>query len=108
VPEHPPYRVVVVGAGFAGIGMAWALAQAGITDFLVVDRAGDLGGTWRDNTYPGLACDVPSNLYSFSFRPNRWSRRFPPRQERAGWWCPSTGSRPRTPIPPPSTTPGPS
>jgi cation diffusion facilitator CzcD-associated flavoprotein CzcO len=81
VPEHPPYRVVVVGAGFGGIGMASALTQAGIDDFLVVDRAGDLGGTWRDNTYPGLACDVPSNLYSFSFRPGRWSRRFPPRQE---------------------------
>jgi cation diffusion facilitator CzcD-associated flavoprotein CzcO len=80
VPEQP-YRVVVVGAGFGGIGMASALTQAGIDDFLVVDRAGDLGGTWRDNTYPGLACDVPSNLYSFSFRPGRWSRRFPPRQE---------------------------
>ncbi|HTX27756.1 MAG TPA: NAD(P)/FAD-dependent oxidoreductase, partial [Streptosporangiaceae bacterium] len=50
-------------------------------DFVVVDRAGDLGGTWRDNTYPGLACDVPSHLYSFSFRPWRWSRRFPPREE---------------------------
>jgi cation diffusion facilitator CzcD-associated flavoprotein CzcO len=81
VPEQPPYRVVVAGAGFGGIGMASALTQAGIDDFLVVDRAGDLGGTWRDNTYPGLACDVPSNLYSFSFHPGRWSRRFPPRQE---------------------------
>jgi len=81
MPEHSPYRVVVAGAGFGGIGMAAALKQAGIEDFLVVDRAGDLGGTWRDNTYPGLACDVPSNLYSFSFRPGRWSRRFPPRQE---------------------------
>jgi cation diffusion facilitator CzcD-associated flavoprotein CzcO len=79
------YRVVVVGAGFAGIGMAAALKQAGIEDFLVVDRAGDLGGTWRDNTYPGLACDVPSNLYSFSFRPSRWSRRFPPREEILGY-----------------------
>jgi cation diffusion facilitator CzcD-associated flavoprotein CzcO len=79
--EHPPYRVVVVGAGFGGIGMAAALKQAGIEDFLVVDRGGDLGGTWRDNTYPGLACDVPSNLYSFSFQPGRWSRRFPPQQE---------------------------
>jgi cation diffusion facilitator CzcD-associated flavoprotein CzcO len=61
--------------------MALALKQAGIGDFLVLDRATDLGGTWRDNTYPGLACDVPSNLYSFSFLPGRWSRRFPPRQE---------------------------
>jgi len=79
--EHPPYRVVVVGAGFGGIGMALALKRAGIEDFLVVDRGDDLGGTWRDNTYPGLTCDVPSNLYSFSFRPGRWSRRFPPQQE---------------------------
>ncbi len=81
MPERSPYRVAVVGAGFGGIGMALALQQAGIRDFVVVDRASDLGGTWRDNTYPGLACDVPSNLYSFSFRPGRWSRRFPPRQE---------------------------
>src|SRR5215472_14417774 len=81
MPEQSAYRVVIIGAGFGGIGMALALKQAGIEDFLVVDRAGDLGGTWRDNTYPGLACDVPSNLYSFSFRPGRWSRRFPPRQE---------------------------
>jgi cation diffusion facilitator CzcD-associated flavoprotein CzcO len=81
MPERSPYRVAVVGAGFGGIGMALALQQAGIRDFVVVDRASDLGGTWRDNTYPGLACDVPSNLYSFSFRPGRWSRRFPPRRE---------------------------
>jgi cation diffusion facilitator CzcD-associated flavoprotein CzcO len=72
-----PYRVVVIGAGFGGIGMAIALKQAGIEDFVVVDRADDLGGTWRDNSYPGLTCDVPSHLYSFSFRPWRWSRRFP-------------------------------
>jgi cation diffusion facilitator CzcD-associated flavoprotein CzcO len=76
-----PYRVAIIGAGFAGIGMAVALRRAGIKDFVVLDRADDLGGTWRDNTYPGLACDVPSHLYSFSFRPYRWSRRFPPRQE---------------------------
>src|SRR5262245_60978618 len=61
--------------------MAVALQQAGIEDFLVVDKADDLGGIWRDNTYPGLTCDVPSHLYSFSFRPWAWSRRFPPRQE---------------------------
>ena len=50
-----PHRVVVIGAGFGGIGMAIALKQAGIDDFVVVDRAEDLGGTWRDNSYPGLA-----------------------------------------------------
>ena len=81
MPGHPLYRVVVIGAGFGGIGMALALQEAGIEDFLVVDKGGELGGTWRDNTYPGAACDVPSNLYSFSFRPQRWSRRFPPQQE---------------------------
>jgi cation diffusion facilitator CzcD-associated flavoprotein CzcO len=81
MPEDSAYRVVIVGAGFGGIGMASALKRAGIEDFAVLDKAGSLGGTWRDNTYPGLACDVPSNLYSFSFRPSRWSRRFPPREE---------------------------
>jgi cation diffusion facilitator CzcD-associated flavoprotein CzcO len=76
-----PNQVVVIGAGFGGIGMAIALKRAGIEDFVVVDRADDLGGTWRDNSYPGLSCDIPSHLYSFSFRPWRWSRRFPPREE---------------------------
>jgi cation diffusion facilitator CzcD-associated flavoprotein CzcO len=85
MPEQSSYRVVVAGAGFGGLGMAAALRQAGIDDFLVLDRGDDLGGTWRDNTYPGLACDVPSNLYSFSFRPSRWSRRFPPRAEILGY-----------------------
>jgi len=81
VPEDSAYRVVVVGAGFGGLGMAVALEQAGIEDFLIVDKGDGLGGTWRDNTYPGAACDVPSRLYSFSSRPGRWSRRFPPQQE---------------------------
>jgi cation diffusion facilitator CzcD-associated flavoprotein CzcO len=81
MPGQSSYRVVVIGAGFGGIGMAAALQQAGIEDFLVVDKATELGGTWRDHTYPGLACDVPSHLYSYSFRPGRWSRRFPPQQE---------------------------
>jgi cation diffusion facilitator CzcD-associated flavoprotein CzcO len=76
-----PYRVVIIGAGFGGIGMAIALKRAGIDDFVVLDRADDLGGTWRDNSYPGLTCDVPSQLYSFSFQPWRWSRRYPARDE---------------------------
>jgi cation diffusion facilitator CzcD-associated flavoprotein CzcO len=76
-----PYRVVIIGAGFGGIGMAIALKQAGVDDFVVLDQADDLGGTWRDNSYPGLTCDVPSQLYSFSFEPWRWSRRFPARDE---------------------------
>ena len=76
-----PYRVAVIGAGFGGIGMAIALKQAGIDDFIVLERADDLGGIWRDNSYPGLTCDIPSQLYSFSFRPWHWTRRFPARAE---------------------------
>ncbi len=75
-------RVAVVGSGFAGLGMAVALKRSGIDDFVVLERADDLGGTWRDNTYPGCACDVPSQLYSFSFAPNpEWSRSFSPQPE---------------------------
>jgi len=71
------HSVIVVGAGFSGIGMAARLRQRGIEDFVVLDRGNDLGGTWRDNSYPGAACDVPSNLYSFSFALNpRWTRSF--------------------------------
>ncbi|NYG56896.1 flavin-containing monooxygenase [Nocardioides perillae] len=79
-----PTRVehLVVGAGFAGLGTAIKLDEAGRRDFLVVDRGHDVGGTWRDNTYPGAACDVPSQLYSFSFAPNpAWSRSFSPQPE---------------------------
>ena len=81
MPGHSSCRVVVVGAGFGGIGMAIALKKAGIEDFLVVDKGDGPGGTWRDNTYPGAACDVPAHLYSLSFRPGRWSGRFPPQRE---------------------------
>jgi cation diffusion facilitator CzcD-associated flavoprotein CzcO len=70
-------QALVVGAGFGGIGMAIALRRAGVTDFLVVERAKDVGGVWRDNTYPGAACDIPSHLYSFSFEPNpAWTHTF--------------------------------
>jgi cation diffusion facilitator CzcD-associated flavoprotein CzcO len=69
-------KVVVIGAGFGGIGAAVTLGQAG-HDVLVLERAGEIGGTWRDNTYPGCACDVPSHLYSFSFAPNPdWQRAY--------------------------------
>lgn len=75
-------EVAVVGAGFAGIGAAIRLRQAGIHDFLVFEQAGDVGGTWRDNTYPGCACDVPSHLYSFSFALNPdWSDTFSGQRE---------------------------
>ncbi|MBF9134455.1 MFS transporter [Plantactinospora sp. S1510] len=81
-PSSRHVHVVIVGAGFAGLGMAIRLAQQGIRDFVVLDRATDVGGTWRDNTYPGCACDVPSNLYSYSFVPNPdWSRCFSPQPE---------------------------
>jgi cation diffusion facilitator CzcD-associated flavoprotein CzcO len=71
------YRVAIVGSGFSGLGTAIRLKQEGIEDFVVLERAETLGGTWRENTYPGCACDVPSHLYSFSFAPNpEWSRTF--------------------------------
>jgi cation diffusion facilitator CzcD-associated flavoprotein CzcO len=71
------HRIAIVGSGFSGLGMAIRLKQEGIDDFVVLERAAELGGTWRDNTYPGCACDVPSHLYSFSFAPNPdWSRTF--------------------------------
>ena len=73
---------LVIGAGFAGLCAAIKLDEAGEHDFLVVERAADVGGTWRDNTYPGAACDVPSQLYSFSFARNPdWSRSFSPQPE---------------------------
>jgi cation diffusion facilitator CzcD-associated flavoprotein CzcO len=70
-------RVAIVGAGFSGLGMAIRLEQAGMHDFVVLERRADVGGTWYDNSYPGCQCDVPSHLYSFSFEPNPdWSRTF--------------------------------
>ncbi|HLT66251.1 MAG TPA: NAD(P)-binding protein, partial [Microbacterium sp.] len=73
---------LIVGAGFAGIAQALALRDAGVTSFLVVERAASVGGTWRDNTYPGIACDVPSHLYGLESHPwPRWSRVFAPGAE---------------------------
>ena len=75
LPAH--VRVAIIGTGFGGLGAAIRLRQAGRTDFVILERADAVGGTWRDNTYPGCACDVPSHLYSFSFAPNpAWSRSF--------------------------------
>jgi cation diffusion facilitator CzcD-associated flavoprotein CzcO len=75
-------RIAIVGTGFSGLGMAIRLKQAGIDDFVLLERAGDVGGTWRDNTYPGCQCDVPSHLYSFSFAPNPdWSRTYSRQEE---------------------------
>ncbi|MGZ6793758.1 MAG: flavin-containing monooxygenase [Mycobacteriales bacterium] len=75
-------RVTIIGAGFSGIGLAAQLLMDGVTDLTVLERGEDVGGVWRDNTYPGAACDVVSHLYSFSFAPEgRWSRRFAPQPE---------------------------
>lgn len=72
-----PAAVLIVGAGFAGLGTAIRLRQAGITDIVILERGAEVGGTWRDNTYPGAACDVPSLLYSFSFAQNPdWSHTY--------------------------------
>src|SRR5918997_3902826 len=75
-------RIAIVGAGFSGLGAAIRLKQEGIDDFVILEKADELGGTWRDNTYPGCACDIPSYLYSFSFEQNpRWTRMFAPWDE---------------------------
>lgn len=80
--RRPQHQVAVIGAGLGGLGMAVALQRAGIDDFVVLERAGDIGGTWRDNTYPGIAVDIPAQAYQFSFDLNpHWSRTFAPGRE---------------------------
>ncbi|MFJ3904673.1 flavin-containing monooxygenase [Streptomyces sp. NPDC090025] len=75
-------HIIVIGGGLAGLAAAVRLRRRGIRDFLVLDRGDRVGGTWRDNTYPGAACDVPSHLYSYSFALNPgWSRSFSPQPE---------------------------
>jgi cation diffusion facilitator CzcD-associated flavoprotein CzcO len=81
---QPPAEtdVAIVGAGFGGLGMAIRLKQAGRHDFVVLERASDVGGTWHANTYPGCQCDIPSNLYSFSFaRKSDWTSAYPMREQ---------------------------
>ena len=74
--------VAIVGTGFGGLAAAVRLKQAGIDDLVLFEKRTDVGGVWRDNTYPGAACDVPSHLYSLSFAPRSdWSRRFAPQGE---------------------------
>jgi cation diffusion facilitator CzcD-associated flavoprotein CzcO len=78
--EH--HRVVVVGAGIAGVGLGVRLLQAGIDDFLICERNPSVGGTWFEHTYPGCGCDVPTHLYSYSVARNPdWSRLFPQQRE---------------------------
>lgn len=75
-------KVAVIGAGFAGVAMAIRLKQEGIEDFVILERADDVGGVWHYNTYPGCRCDVPSHLYSLSFAPNpEWSHTYSPQPE---------------------------
>src|ERR1700686_4894678 len=72
------YDTLIVGAGFTGVGTAIKLTKAGVDDIVILERADRVGGTWRDNTYPGIACDIPSLLYSFSFAKNpNWSSAYP-------------------------------
>ncbi|WP_280236087.1 flavin-containing monooxygenase [Nocardia cyriacigeorgica] len=81
-----PLDVAIIGAGFAGIGTAIRLRQKGITDFAIFERGTEVGGTWRDNTYPGAACDIPSRLYSYSFAPNPdWSHTYSGSSEILGY-----------------------
>jgi cation diffusion facilitator CzcD-associated flavoprotein CzcO len=80
LPGHVDH--LIVGAGFAGLCAAIKLAEDGETDVVVIERAGEVGGTWRDNTYPGACCDVPSQLYSFSFARNpEWTSSYSPQPE---------------------------
>ena len=81
-PERPDHEVLIVGTGFSGLGMAIKLKAAGIDDLAQIEKADSVAGTWRENTYPGCACDVPSHMYSFSFEPNPdWSEMYAPQHE---------------------------
>lgn len=82
VKNNNHFQIAIIGSGFGGLGTAIQIKQAGFDDFVVFERANDVGGTWRDNTYPGCACDVQSHLYSFSFALNPdWSRMYSPQAE---------------------------
>ena len=87
VDDGRALRFAIIGAGMAGILSAIKLQDAGLTDFTVYEKADRVGGTWRENTYPGLSCDVPSHLYSYSFAPTpEWSHRFSPGEEIQGYF----------------------
>lgn len=76
------HAALIIGAGFTGLGAAIRLAEAGVDDIVILERADRVGGTWRDTTYPGASCDVPSLLYSYSFVKNpTWSRTYSPAPE---------------------------
>lgn len=85
-PAAKVVEVLIVGAGFAGLGTAIQLRRAGIEDIVILERGSEVGGTWRDNQYPGAACDIPSNLYSFSFAQNpEWTRGYSGSREILGY-----------------------
>lgn len=76
--SNKPYTCIIIGTGFSGIAMAIKLKEKGIEQFIILEKANEVGGTWRENTYPGAECDIPSALYSYSFEPNpnweyKWS-----------------------------------
>ncbi len=82
VIAHPDHEVVIIGAGISGLGTAIQLKSEGINDFILLERASEVGGTWRDNRYPGIAVDITSFTYSYSFEQNpNWSRVFAPGSE---------------------------
>lgn len=94
MPSDPsaPLQALIIGAGFGGLGMAIRLQQSGVDDFLVLEKGADVGGCWRENHYPGAACDVPSYLYSFSFAPKvDWTRRYAPQEEILAYLRQCTG-----------------
>ena len=81
-PKDPRRHVLIIGSGFGGLGMAIKLREQGFHSFTVLERAAEVGGTWRDNNYPGAACDIQSHVYSFSFEPNpKWSRMYAAQEE---------------------------
>jgi cation diffusion facilitator CzcD-associated flavoprotein CzcO len=81
-PKTEHHRVVIIGAGFAGVGMGVRLLERGIGDFVILERNESVGGTWFEHTYPGCGCDIPTHLYSYSFARNPgWSRLFPRQEE---------------------------
>jgi len=80
--NNKKHSIAIIGSGFGGLGMAIQLKKAGFSNFVILEKSTRVGGTWRDNTYPGAACDVQSHLYSYSFEPKHdWSRRFSPQAE---------------------------
>ena len=77
-----PVELAIIGSGFGGLGAGVMAQKRGIESFVILERSGAVGGTWRDNTYPGCACDIPSHLYSFSFAQNpEWTRSYPSQPE---------------------------